>query len=57
VDRGAGVIRDAAVHTHVLDELQAWIREFTPFQVKGLTDSPILGRDGNREFLIYLGLE
>src|SRR6266571_26132 len=57
VDRGAGVIRDAAVHTHVLDELQAWIREFTPFQVKGLTDSPIYGRDGNREFLIYLGLE
>ena len=57
VDRGAGVINDPAVHTRVLDELQAWIREYTPFQVKGLTDSPIYGRDGNREFLIYLGLE
>lgn len=57
VDRGAGVISDPAVHTRVLDELQAWIREFTPFRVKGLTDSPIYGRDGNREFLIYLGLE
>jgi len=57
VDRGAGVISDSAVHTRVLDELQAWIREFTPFRVKGLTDSPIYGRDGNREFLIYLGLE
>ena len=57
VDRGAGVISDPAVHTRVLEELQAWIREFTPFHVKGLTDSPIYGRDGNREFLIYLGLE
>ena len=57
VDRGAGVISDPTVHTRVLDELQAWIREFTPFRVKGLTDSPIYGRDGNREFLIYLGLE
>src|SRR6059058_1538477 len=57
VDRGAGVISDPAIHTRVLDDLQAWIREFTPFRVKGLTDSPIYGRDGNREFLIYLGLE
>ncbi|HBE25144.1 MAG TPA: TlyA family rRNA (cytidine-2'-O)-methyltransferase [Ktedonobacter sp.] len=56
VDRGAGVISDPAIHTRVLDELQAWIREFTPFHIKGLTDSPIHGRDGNREFLIYLGL-
>jgi len=56
-DRGAGVISDPTVHERVLDELQAWIREFTPFQMKGLTDSPIFGRDGNREFLIYLGLE
>jgi 23S rRNA (cytidine1920-2'-O)/16S rRNA (cytidine1409-2'-O)-methyltransferase len=57
VDRGAGVISDPAVHTRVLDELQAWMRKFTPFHVKGLTGSPIYGRDGNREFLIYLGLE
>jgi 23S rRNA (cytidine1920-2'-O)/16S rRNA (cytidine1409-2'-O)-methyltransferase len=56
VDRGAGVISDPTVHERVLNELQAWIREFTPFQVKGLTESPIYGRDGNREFLIYLSL-
>ncbi|MDQ6643298.1 MAG: TlyA family RNA methyltransferase [Chloroflexota bacterium] len=56
VDRGAGVISDPAIHMRVLDELQAWMREFTPFHIKGLTDSPIHGRDGNREFLIYLGL-
>ncbi len=56
VDRGAGVISDPAIHTRVLDELQAWIREFTPFHIKGLTYSPIHGHDGNREFLLYLGL-
>src|SRR5437879_409870 len=43
VDKGAGVITDPAVHTRVLDELQAWIGQHTPFKVKGLTDSPIYG--------------
>ncbi|GAC1348946.1 MAG: TlyA family rRNA (cytidine-2'-O)-methyltransferase [Ktedonobacteraceae bacterium] len=57
VDRGAGVISDPAVHTRVLDELQEWIRQSTPLRVKGLTDSPIYGRDGNREFLLYLELQ
>jgi 23S rRNA (cytidine1920-2'-O)/16S rRNA (cytidine1409-2'-O)-methyltransferase len=55
VDRGAGVITDVAVHTRVLDELQEWIGQQTPLQVKGMTTSPIYGRDGNREFLLYLG--
>ena len=56
VDRGAGVIRDPAVHERILAELQAWIPQHTPFQLRGLTDSPIYGRDGNREFLLYLSL-
>ncbi len=55
-DRGAGVISDPAIHKRVLDELQAWILEHTPFHVRGLTDSPISGRDGNREFLLYLNI-
>ncbi|MFL5586891.1 MAG: TlyA family RNA methyltransferase [Ktedonobacteraceae bacterium] len=53
-DKGSGVITDPAVHTRVLEELQEWIPKNTPFKVRGLTDSPILGRDGNREFLLYL---
>ena len=53
-DRGAGVISDPTVHERVLHELQAWILHHTPFQVHGLTDSPIQGREGNREFLLYL---
>lgn len=54
VDRGEGVISDPAIHTRVLQELEEWIPQHTPFRVRGLTDSPIHGRDGNREFLIYL---
>jgi 23S rRNA (cytidine1920-2'-O)/16S rRNA (cytidine1409-2'-O)-methyltransferase len=56
VDRGEGVISDPAVHTRVLAELQAWITENTPFKLHGVTDSPIYGREGNKEFLFYLTL-
>ena len=55
-NRGAGIISDPAVHSRVLQELQEWIAQHTPFQVQGLTDSPIYGRDGNREFLLHLSL-
>jgi len=56
VDRGEGVIRDPAVHARILAELQDWIPLHTPFAICGLTDSPIYGRDGNREFLLCLSL-
>jgi 23S rRNA (cytidine1920-2'-O)/16S rRNA (cytidine1409-2'-O)-methyltransferase len=56
VDRGAGIISDPAVHSRVVQELRAWIPQHTPFHVRGLTDSPIYGRDGNREFLLHLSL-
>ncbi len=55
-DRGAGIISDPAVHKRVLQELQEWIPQHTPFHVQGLTDSPIYGREGNREFLLHLSL-
>ena len=55
-DRGAGIISDPAVHQRVLQELEEWIPQHTPFQVQGVTDSPIYGRDGNREFLLHLSL-
>lgn len=56
VDRGSGVITDPDVHTRVLHELQSWIAQQTTLHINGLTDSPIFGRDGNREFLLYLGV-
>ena len=57
VDRGEGVITNPEVHARVLQELQDWLPQHTPFRVLGLTDSPIHGREGNKEFLLYLGLQ
>ncbi|GCE26827.1 TlyA family rRNA (cytidine-2'-O)-methyltransferase [Dictyobacter alpinus] len=54
VDRGSGVIKDPEVHQRILQELRVWITEQTPLQVDGEISSPILGRDGNREFLFLL---
>lgn len=56
VDRGAGIIRDPQIHARIVQELQAWIADHTPLRVAGVTDSPIQGRDGNREFLFHLAL-
>lgn len=54
VDRGHGVISDPAVHQRVVQELRDWIPEHTPLHVAGEMDSPILGREGNKEFLFLL---
>ncbi len=64
-DRGRGVISDPAIHRRVLRELLAWLaawperaaRDETagpPLVARGLTGSPIAGRDGNREYLLWL---
>lgn len=54
VDRGSGIISDPEVHQRVLRELQEWIPQHTALQVLEVSDSPILGRDGNREFLFHI---
>jgi len=69
-DRGAGVIRDPAIHRRILRELLAWLREVgaqttgdaalerpdRPWRLsaRGLVASPITGRDGNHEYLLWL---
>jgi 23S rRNA (cytidine1920-2'-O)/16S rRNA (cytidine1409-2'-O)-methyltransferase len=47
-----GIVRDPTVHARVLDEVQAWFRAQAGWRVVGLCPSPVLGGDGNREFLI-----
>jgi 23S rRNA (cytidine1920-2'-O)/16S rRNA (cytidine1409-2'-O)-methyltransferase len=47
-----GVVRDPAVHQAVCATIQAWWAELPGWRVLGLTDSPITGPEGNREFLI-----
>ncbi len=51
-DRGAGVIRDTSVHERVLRELEEFVRGFGRWV--GVTESPILGPAGNKEFLVLI---
>ncbi len=48
-----GIIRDPVVHRIVVTDLVKWSQQHG-FEVRGLTASPILGTEGNREFLILL---
>jgi 23S rRNA (cytidine1920-2'-O)/16S rRNA (cytidine1409-2'-O)-methyltransferase len=52
--RGAGVIRDPAVHQRVLRELEDFVQTGSQLRWLGVTDSPLLGPAGNREFFILL---
>jgi 23S rRNA (cytidine1920-2'-O)/16S rRNA (cytidine1409-2'-O)-methyltransferase len=52
VSRGKGVIRDARLHEQVCADIQSWI-QCEGWQVVGLTESPITGPKGNKEFLLY----
>jgi 23S rRNA (cytidine1920-2'-O)/16S rRNA (cytidine1409-2'-O)-methyltransferase len=47
-----GVVRDAAIHQRVCNEVQQWL-ESKGWTVMGLTTSPITGPQGNVEFLIW----
>lgn len=46
-----GIIRDAAIHQRVCDEVCDWLRSIG-FTIEGLTESPITGTEGNVEFLV-----
>lgn len=47
-----GVVRDPTLHREVCEEIGAWLAERPGWRVRGLTESPIQGAEGNREFLI-----
>jgi 23S rRNA (cytidine1920-2'-O)/16S rRNA (cytidine1409-2'-O)-methyltransferase len=47
-----GVVRDPAVHEAVCARVTAWWAGLPGWTVLGVTDSPITGPEGNREFLI-----
>lgn len=55
VDKGRGIIRDAAVQEAVLADIQAFaLGQLPGATLIGTMDSPITGTDGNREFLLGL---
>lgn len=47
-----GIVRDAADHEKVCTDISEWIEAQTGWHVRGLTQSPIQGPDGNIEFLV-----
>lgn len=51
VDKGRGIITDAAIHDRVRAEVASALGDVGA-DVQGWTDSPITGTDGNREFLV-----
>jgi 23S rRNA (cytidine1920-2'-O)/16S rRNA (cytidine1409-2'-O)-methyltransferase len=53
-DKGEGVIRDPAIHQRVLRELEEFVGGIPGFTWSGVTDSPLLGPAGNKEFLVLI---
>jgi 23S rRNA (cytidine1920-2'-O)/16S rRNA (cytidine1409-2'-O)-methyltransferase len=47
-----GVVRDPDLHAEVCDRIRGWLGSMPGWSVIGLTESPILGPEGNKEFLI-----
>jgi 23S rRNA (cytidine1920-2'-O)/16S rRNA (cytidine1409-2'-O)-methyltransferase len=48
-----GVVRDPAIHQEVCARIAAWLGTQPGWCVVGITESPITGPAGNKEFLIY----
>jgi 23S rRNA (cytidine1920-2'-O)/16S rRNA (cytidine1409-2'-O)-methyltransferase len=51
-----GVVRDKALHEKVIDRISKFSRGLG-LRVLGVTESPLLGPKGNKEFFIYLRKE
>jgi 23S rRNA (cytidine1920-2'-O)/16S rRNA (cytidine1409-2'-O)-methyltransferase len=54
VDKGRGVISDPAIHERVLQELEQFTATKAVLKWCGVTESPLLGPAGNKEFLVLI---
>jgi 23S rRNA (cytidine1920-2'-O)/16S rRNA (cytidine1409-2'-O)-methyltransferase len=52
-DKGRGVIRDAAIHERILEELRQFVVEMN-LDWRGSTESPLEGPAGKKEFLVLI---
>lgn len=48
-----GIVRDPEIHRRVCERVAAWLAGQPGWSVVGITESPIRGAEGNREFLLY----
>jgi 23S rRNA (cytidine1920-2'-O)/16S rRNA (cytidine1409-2'-O)-methyltransferase len=53
-DKGAGVITDPQVHERVLRELQEFVATQAQLRWRDVTESPLRGPAGNKEFLVLI---
>lgn len=53
-DKGEGVITDPAVHERVLRELAEFVSQDKTLRWRDVTESPLLGPAGNKEFLVAI---
>jgi 23S rRNA (cytidine1920-2'-O)/16S rRNA (cytidine1409-2'-O)-methyltransferase len=54
VDRGEGVITDPEIHQRVIAELQDFVSAIDGARWVGVTESPLIGPAGNKEFLALI---
>ena len=54
VDRGAGVIKDPAIHERVISELKIFIQDFEGLEWRDIVKSPLQGPKGNVEFFAWI---
>ena len=48
-----GVVRDPTIHHEVCERAAGWVAAQPGWTVVGVVESPVLGPEGNREFLLY----
>jgi 23S rRNA (cytidine1920-2'-O)/16S rRNA (cytidine1409-2'-O)-methyltransferase len=53
-DKGSGVITDPAIHARVLRELEAFVGTLPGLRWRDVTESPLLGPAGNKEFFALI---
>jgi 23S rRNA (cytidine1920-2'-O)/16S rRNA (cytidine1409-2'-O)-methyltransferase len=53
-DKGEGVITDPAIHQRVIQELKEFVAAQSGLRWCGVSESPLLGPAGNKEFLVLI---
>jgi len=53
-DRGEGVIKDPVVHQRVLQQIKQFVAGYPCLKWHDVTESPLLGPAGNKEFLVLI---